>query len=82
MIGNIAAVLTTLSFIPQAYHVIRTKDTTGISLNMYIMFTLGVLLWTIHGIHVGDYALIYANLITFIFASIVLVYKIKYLKKG
>ena len=31
MIGFIAAALTTISFIPQAYKVIKTKDSTGIS---------------------------------------------------
>lgn len=45
MIGTIAAILTTLSFLPQAYQVIKTKDTSGISLGMYTMFVLGVFLW-------------------------------------
>ena len=48
MIGTIAAILTTLSFLPQAYQVIKTKDTSGISLGMYTMFVLGVFLWIIH----------------------------------
>lgn len=78
MIGTIAAVLTTLSFVPQAYQVIKTKDTSGISLGMYIAFVIGVFLWIIHGINIQDYNLIGANTITFIFASIILTYKIKY----
>lgn len=78
MIGTIAAVLTTLSFVPQAYQVIKTKDTSGISLGMYIAFVIGVFLWIIHGVNIQDYNLIEANAITFIFASIILTYKIKY----
>lgn len=78
MIGTIAAILTTLSFVPQAYQVIKTKDTSGISLGMYIAFVIGVFLWSIHGINIQDYNLIGANAITFIFASIILTYKIKY----
>ena len=74
MIGTIAAILTTLSFLPQAYQVIKTKDTSGISLGMYTMFVLGVFLWIIHGWNVQDYNLIGANAITFIILS----YKIKY----
>ena len=74
MIGTIAAILTTLSFLPQAYQVIKTKDTSGISLGMYTMFVLGV----IHGWNVQDYNLIGANAITFVFAIIILSYKIKY----
>ncbi|MDO5813721.1 MAG: SemiSWEET transporter [Bacillota bacterium] len=78
MIGTIAAILTTLSFVPQAYQVIKTKDTSGISLGMYIAFVIGVFLWIIHGVNIQDYNLIGANAITFIFASIILTYKIKY----
>lgn len=78
MIGTIAAILTTLSFVPQAYQVIKTKDTSGISLGMYIAFVIGVFLWIIHGINIQDYNLIGVNAITFIFASIILTYKIKY----
>lgn len=78
MIGTIAAILTTLSFVPQAYQVIKTKDTSGISLGMYIAFVIGVFLWIIHGINIQDYNLIGANVITFIFASIILAYKMKY----
>ena len=70
MIGTIAAILTTLSFLPQAYQVIKTKDTSGISLGMYTMFVIGVVLWVIHGWNIQDFNLIGANAITFIFASI------------
>lgn len=78
MFGTIAAILTTLSFLPQAYQVIKTKDTSSISLGMYTMFVIGVFLWIIHGWNIQDYNLIGANVITFVFASIILTYKIKY----
>lgn len=78
MIGFLAAMLTTFSFLPQAIKVIKTKDTSGISLVMYSMFVLGVLLWAIYGIVSNDLPLIIANTVTFIFAGVVLFYKIKY----
>ena len=37
MIGNIAAVLTTLSFLPQVIQIIKTKNTEGISLGIYTL---------------------------------------------
>lgn len=77
-IGPIAATLTTLSFVPQALQVIKTKVTSGISLVMYSMFVLGVFLWIIHGIRIQDISLIVANGITFILAGIILIFKIKY----
>ena len=42
MIGTIAACLTTGAFLPQAIKVIKTKDTAGISLMMYIMNVIGI----------------------------------------
>lgn len=78
LIGYIAAVLTTLSFLPQAVKTVKEKDTTSISLEMYSMFTLGVFLWLVYGIIKRDVPLAGANLITFIFAGSILVMKIKY----
>jgi MtN3 and saliva related transmembrane protein len=45
VIGMLAAVLTTASFIPQTIHTFRTRDVSGISLVMYSAFTAGVALW-------------------------------------
>jgi len=77
LIGQIAAILTTTSFIPQAIKTIRTKDTSGISLWMYSMFCVGILLWFAYGLRLDDKPMIYSNFITSIFAWIVLIYKIR-----
>jgi MtN3 and saliva related transmembrane protein len=76
LIGYAAAILTTLSFLPQAIMTIKMKDTKSLSLAMYGSFTLGVLLWLIYGFCIDNKALIYANLVTFILASIILSVKI------
>ena len=78
MIGFIAAILTTLSFVPQAWQIIKTRDTSGISLGMYSMFVTGVFLWLTHGWNIQDYAVIAANGVTLVLASIILAFKIKY----
>jgi MtN3 and saliva related transmembrane protein len=76
IIGYLAAFLTTFSFLPQALMTIRTKDTNSLSLAMYSMFTLGVFCWLLYGIYLVDNALILANAITFMFAAIILAFKI------
>ena len=58
--------------------ILSFDHTISISLGMYIAFVLGVFLWIIHGIKIQDMNLIGANAITFVFASIILTYKIKY----
>jgi MtN3 and saliva related transmembrane protein len=78
IIGLLAAFGTTVSFLPQAIKTIQTKDTSGISLSMYALFTAGTLLWLIYGILSPSMPVTIANTITFIFASIILIYKIRY----
>jgi len=77
LIGTFAAVLTTLSFVPQAILVIRTKRTEGISLAMYAMFTTGVAAWLVYGISLGAMPIIIANAVTLALASIILAIKIR-----
>lgn len=78
LIGYLAAILTTASFVPQAIKTIRTRNTQGISLIMYIMFSTGVLFWFIYGIVIKDIPVIVANAVTLCFAVIILVYKFLY----
>lgn len=76
LIGYIAAVLTTASFLPQALLTLKTRDTASLSLGMYTAFTLGVLLWLIYGLAVADKAIIFANAVTLLLASSILGFKI------
>ncbi|GAB6140908.1 SemiSWEET transporter [Methylosoma difficile] len=76
LVGYVAAVLTTVSFLPQAIMTIKTKDTQSLSLTMYSLFTLGVLLWLFYGIFIDDKAIIFANSITFLLALIILCFKL------
>jgi len=78
LIGTLAAVLTTISFLPQALHTFRTKDVRGISLGMYSAFTLGVALWLIYGLLLGAWPVVIANVITLALASTILVMKLRY----
>ncbi len=76
--GFLAAFCTTVSFLPQAIKTIKTKDTSGISLSMYILFSVGTLLWLAFGIFSGNGPVTIANAVTAAFALIILSYKIKY----
>ena len=78
IIGLIAGACTTVSILPQVIKTIKIKETKDISLLMYIILILGLLLWTIYGILNKDVPIILANVFTLIFASIVLILKIKH----
>lgn len=76
-IGTLAAILTTISFVPQAIKVIKTNDTKGLSLAMYICLTSGVFLWMLYGILTHDRPIFVANAITLVFTVIILTILIK-----
>ncbi len=76
LIGIIAAIGTTVAFIPQALKVIRTRDTKSISLLMYLIFSIGVGLWMIYGILKRDPPIILANAVTLVFAIIIFWFKL------
>jgi MtN3 and saliva related transmembrane protein len=78
ILGLLAATGTTVSFIPQALKILKTRDTKSISLSMYILFVSGVLLWLVYGIIKQDIPMIIANGITLVFAGIILYFKVKY----
>ena len=77
-IGFAAALLTTASFIPQAVMTIRTRDTRGISLGMYIIFTTGVAFWLAYGIAIDSLPMILANTVTLALAGTILALKLRY----
>lgn len=77
IIGFIAAILTTTAFLPQALHSWKTRDLSGISFNMYMIFTLGVTLWLIYGFLIKSMPVIAANIITLPTTLIILSLKIK-----
>lgn len=75
-IGYLAASLTTLSFVPQAWHTFTTRDVRGISLGMYSAFTCGVALWLVYGLLIGAWPVVVANAITLLLATIILLMKL------
>ena len=78
LLGLVAACCTTISFLPQALKTIQTKDTSGISVYMYSLFTFGTLLWLFYGLITDNMPVYIANAITLLFATIILTYKIRY----
>jgi len=81
IIGLVAATLTTFSFFPQAYKVIKTRDAHSISLLMYLILSAGIIMWLIYGILIKDLPVSLANGITLIPALTVLVIKIREVRK-
>lgn len=77
LLGVFAGLLTSCSFFPQAYKVIKTKRTQDISIPMYSLCTVGVLIWIFYGLLINDVAIILTNIVTFVPTLIILILTIK-----
>lgn len=77
-IGTLAATLTTVAFIPQAWLTWKSRRADGVSLGMYSIFTIGVALWLIYGVLIGAWPVIIANALTLALALFILVMKLRF----
>jgi MtN3 and saliva related transmembrane protein len=78
LLGFIAAILTTVCWLPQAFRTLRTKDTRSLSLVTQSALTLGVGLWLVYGILANDAPIIFANGLTFVLVAAILAMKLRY----
>ncbi len=78
VIGVTGAALTTLCWLPQALKVIHEKETRALSLTATAAFTLGVALWLIYGVAIGDWPLIGSNAVTLALMAVILAMKLRY----
>ena len=60
-IGMLAAILTTVAFVPQVIKTWRTRSTADISLGMFAILVAGVAAWLIYGLLIRDAPLVLAN---------------------
>jgi MtN3 and saliva related transmembrane protein len=78
VIGIAGATLTTLCWLPQAFKVIREKETRALSLPATLAFTAGVVLWLIYGLAIEDWPLIGSNAATLALMLPILAMKLRH----
>lgn len=75
VIGAAAAVVSTASFMPQAWKIIRSRNTEAISAGMYSLTVAGFALWLAYGVLLGQWPLIVPNSLCLILAGFILIMK-------
>ncbi|MGB2152988.1 MAG: SemiSWEET family sugar transporter [Flavobacteriaceae bacterium] len=73
IIGYVAAVLTTSSFLPQVIKVWKSKSSEGVSVTMYMVMLTGVILWAIYGFFIGSKSVLLANFVAGILQLMILI---------
>lgn len=82
IIGFIAAILTTSSFIPQVVKVWKSKSSKGVSVTMYFVMLTGVILWGTYGYMIGSVSVLLANVITAFLQILILFLTFKNKNRG
>jgi len=78
ILGLVAATCTTVAFLPQVYKAWNEKSTKDISLSMYIVLTIGLVLWLVYGLKIESFPVILANGITLLLVVFMVFLKLKH----
>ena len=76
LVGGIATLCSATSFLPQAWQVIRTRDTEAISTGMYVVTVVGFSLWLSYGLLLWQWPLIVTNGVCLVLSAFILVMKV------
>ena len=76
VVGALATICSTTSFVPQAWKVIRTRDPSSISKRMYAITVTGFSLWLAYGFLLGSWPLIVTNGVCLALSSFILAMKV------
>jgi MtN3 and saliva related transmembrane protein len=72
IVGYLAAICSMTSFTPQAWRIIRTRDTNSISAPMYALTVLGFALWLAFGLMKTEWPIIITNGVCLILSAFIL----------
>lgn len=64
IVGVLAAICTTASYLPQVHKTWRTRQTEDLSLRMLLLLAAGLSLWILYGVLNGDIVIILANTVS------------------
>ncbi len=75
-LGTLAALCSTVSFVPQAWQIIRTRQTKDISAAMYAITVIGFGLWLGYGVMLKQWPLVASNGVCFLLSGFILLMKL------
>ncbi len=76
IVGYAAAVCSTVSFAPQAWKIIKSRETGDLSAGMYTLTVSGFALWLAFGALGRQWPLIIANFICLVLSAFILLMKL------
>ena len=78
ILGLVAGAFTSLCEVPQIYRIWKRKSAEDVSYKMYLILSVGVILWIVYGFMEDQIAIIVTNIINLFLNSFLLFLKWKY----
>lgn len=72
IVGCLAGLGTTVSFVPQVVHVVRDNAVKDLSVLMFIIHSSGVIMWITYGFLIKDLVVVSFNATTLVLNAIIL----------
>jgi MtN3 and saliva related transmembrane protein len=82
LIGACAAVLTSLSYVPQVRKAWPRGSTSNLSLKMLVALTAGLVIWIGYGLLRSDWVIVAANSVGAALSGSVLAFKLRDMRSG
>lgn len=76
IVGYLAAAFSVTAFVPQAWRIIKTRDTQSLATPMWVLECLAFTAWIIYGVVLGEWPIIIPNTICLIVSLFILTMKI------
>jgi MtN3 and saliva related transmembrane protein len=76
IIGYAAALCSTISFTPQAWKIIKSRQTKDISAGMYAFTVTGFALWLVFGSMLRQWPIVVSNFVCLVLSAFILLMKL------
>ncbi len=76
VVGYVAAALSVTAFVPQAWKVVKTRETKELSAPMWILETLAFALWIIYGVAMEALPIVIPNVLCCVLSVFILTMKL------
>jgi MtN3 and saliva related transmembrane protein len=77
VIGSLAALGTTVSYLPQLVKCWKTGEAGDLSFKMFAILAAGVALWVVYGFLKSDYVIVASNVVSLCFLAGILYFKVR-----
>ncbi|AHF15791.1 SemiSWEET family sugar transporter [Niabella soli] len=81
LLGAVAGVITTLTFLPQVIKTIKDKSVKDISLMMFVIAAVNEAMWIVYGALKNDWVIILTNAVILCLSLTMIYLKIAYARK-